>query len=916
MTIGPQKNNTAYSTPLANRAHGLHDRKQPISVGDFHRQKKLALEALLTDPALGNKLPELKKFVTDYTSEYALTFKGATPNTRQRLPLFQQASEQVFLLYQAKLNALRKNPNTSIVDLSDLMNDFIRDFPEGDKSLIHYQDKETYKLFQNQLLLALNAKIHLNGNGDYTRSKSGLCAESLLLQNLAKLPIPLDAKADDQKELIRSSQQNSYRSFVQELVARTTRYIERNKVHSDLASMTMPLSALSYLNVMSFSKTNGHGIYMTTTNPVVDPFVRACVQKILSNQKSCLPEALVRAIHSIILLSREQNNFKTYLQDGEVASLLCIVKNMKFDLNNQEHKKLATQLYQIRNIYPNAFPNELSTAIEPFVRTMQQDTHSSQFEDIISDELKEATTELQTRYPGLIDKKYFNTQNPICADLGLESDITYENGSVLTCVQVDGNKFHQYPGTKENNQRTKLRDFSFRSQQWKVVIFSDSEHGKEHAYEQLRKAVVIPTFEMLTQKNIVAIAEAKSSLNNVKQTLSSIGGSGAKAELQALNKQANTLLAMPATISQMKLSTESLLLQVEHAIKDANVKLSALTNQLEQFDSKTAQELTHISVILGELETLKSHCTHAGQQYQLDFEAAQCNLEKLKKEEQIALIEHKNIEAQLAAAEQLEAEHSAKITAIETALQAKAQRQPVELAYAHLNRNQLKELQEQLNSPLGTLQIAHKKQVSALKKSSAKLGEFNNLIVKNNKKIAELSQTIASNGQQKAILDEQIQQLENALRSPIAGSQLLRDYEGLLADVTALKGQHEKLMAQLTELKDKVSEAITINTSKLNTQAAVFVPRTFTPASCENEPEAVLEEPYLVQGYYAPDGCYYPHSGYYQQPEYLPARQAHPASGYTPMYQYHGMQEQRLQEQRVQRQLENQQRVNSSRLNK
>ncbi|MGE3320023.1 MAG: hypothetical protein AB7I18_12085, partial [Candidatus Berkiella sp.] len=747
----------------------LHDKKQTGTVADFHRQKGIELQALLEDKELGKKIPELKRFVTNYKAEYENLFKGAKPNTRQRLSLFQKASDQVFFLYMAKLSALRKNQKATIADLSDLMRDFIHDFPEGEKSLVHYQDKEAYKLFQNQLLMALNAKVSLDTDGSYTKTKNHLCAESLLLQDLSKLPIPLEAKADVREELIKT-QQKIYQTIVEELIKRTTSYVERGKTHSDLTSMTMPLSALSYLDVMAFSKTTGNGIHMKTINPVIDPLVAACVKKILSNKENCLPEAIVRAIHSIILLSREQDHFKTYLRDEEVASLLGFVKKIKLDLTNKTHKQLANQLYQIKNVYPEAFPNELNAIIKPFINQFQLESHGSEFENIVSEELTVAADELEHQYPGLIDKKYFNTDNPICADLGLESDITYEHGSVLTCIQVDGNKFHQYPGTTQSTQRTKLRDYAFRNQQWQVVNFSDSEHGKEHAMEELRKAVVIPTFEMLTQKNIAAIKDAKSTMHKIAQVVDQIHIAVAQADLEKQKQQVKLLGILPANIAQKITDIESLLAQMSKASAKANVGLPILLKQLEQFDFTAASEQTRISTVLNTLEAARHSSEKESLTLQNELIAAQSKLDELKKQHGEAVIEHKKIESELANIIQIEEEQNKQIQAVELALKAKKENQTVDPALSNLSRAQLLELKKELENPLGTFQLDHTIKKEMLKKSGAKITELNCLIEHNANKTMDLTGKITHNIQETDRLNVKLQNHEGALSSPIIGT--------------------------------------------------------------------------------------------------------------------------------------------------
>jgi hypothetical protein len=405
-------------------------------------------------------------------------------------------------LYAGQLDMLT---NKSIIDLALIVDEFVRQFPEGSNALIHCQGNKVFNLFQNKLLKFLD--IFLNADIGYfhrfaSTDRRGQCVEAVLLQHLAKLPMPLNSTSS--LTPMSAFYKKSFAQHIQELINRTTNYIASSKNFQE-NTITTTLSALTHFDISSLK---------------LSDLVKVSHEKILNSLDLCKPASIIRAIHSMILLSHENVKFKTYLSDDQVKKLLSAVTNIVLERNNSSHQSLANQLYQIRNIYPD-FPRKLSDSIEPFLAGFQEQAHGSGFEAKACKAVRDAINNLKRKYPGLIDAKYFDPKNPINAALGLESDFTYVQGDLRVCMQVDGDKYHLYPGTKMKTQRTKLRDYAFK--EWKIIVFTGSlpqgsyfdaaKKLTEEASNQLLTNVVIPTFDMTTRENIDFIKKSKDSFS-------------------------------------------------------------------------------------------------------------------------------------------------------------------------------------------------------------------------------------------------------------------------------------------------------------------------------------------------------------------------------------------------------------------
>ncbi len=501
-------------------------------------------------------------------------------------------------LYAGHLDTLNEK-NKSIIDLALIIDAFVRDFPEGSNALIHCQGNDIFKAFQNKLLKFLD--IYLSSNDGFfhrfdSDNKKGQCVEAALLQNLAKLPISLNSSSDLTPSHV--FYKKSLKKHIQELINRITSYLEKSQ-HTQINTITFTLSALSYFDVSKLKLTG---------------LVDECKRKIFNSLKHCTPEGSIRVIHSMILLSHENDKFKTYLNDEQVKELLSIVINMPLDKNDAQHQSLANQLYQIRNIYPSVFPQELSKRIEPFLTGFQEQAHGSGFEAKAAAAVRRAMSDLGKTYPGLIEREHFNAKNPINAALGLESDFTYEHGDLRVCMQVDGDKYHLYPGTKTKTQRTKLRDFAFQDQEWKMVVFSGSlpqdspktaaEQLTLDARNQLLANVVIPTFDIKTCENMDLLKKAKDSLSKE----STVSLEACQSELTALLGELETTIASSATMPLLSIRYSEL----NASLEALQAKKQSLNDQLRSYEKNLSDNKTQLE---SEERKCKKECEPLGNSF-------------------------------------------------------------------------------------------------------------------------------------------------------------------------------------------------------------------------------------------------------------------------------------------------------------
>jgi|GEM_PF-4550001 len=468
----------------------------------FHNNKVVECDTLLLLKPLN--FSSLKVFVDNYNQQFKDLFPNLYSNNEQKNALFKKISEHCFKYYTEKLRVFSADNNNTLVELVPILEQFLFDFPEGEKSLIHYQNNKVFETFSQQLQTALSTKLGESGRFQNTKSTPSmppLCVEALLLQSLAKLPLATS---------LPSIVLNDYGKIIAEFARRATNYLNGGSFIKSAATVTMTASALSRFDIEAFavvvSDNHPYMPKICKRNVIIEDFINACIRNI---QPKTTPMALIRIMHDVSLLSPATDR-KTYLtSDIAKKHLDRIAVELKLDPKpNAQDRALASQLFILKNIYSDVFPQTLANEIATYLNAFQQQAHGSAFERIIGKEITLAATQLAETYPGLINPTLFDFENPISDELGMESDVTYLDGDLKVCVQIDGDKYHRHLGSNSETQRTKLRDFCFQSQGWKIAKFSDSAHGGSHATQQLLESIVIPTFEIKTQKNIAAILQA------------------------------------------------------------------------------------------------------------------------------------------------------------------------------------------------------------------------------------------------------------------------------------------------------------------------------------------------------------------------------------------------------------------------
>ncbi|MCS5710148.1 hypothetical protein [Candidatus Berkiella aquae] len=577
--------------------------KPKLTIEAFHRSQELELQRLTTSQPLDPRA--LQRFVNTYTQDYNQQF--TRPNTQKRKALFQQASEHYIKLYHAKLAKA-----SSLADVAFLMEEFTRFFPEGDSALIHYQDNAVFKLFGSALLETLQKTV-VPGNYSIT-TKPFRCVDAMLLQNLAKLPIAMATKPIAPTQTTAPKKKgkqkfntvmtekygktlNGYGKVIADLIENTTKFIN-DKPKPSPATITMTAAALSSFDIDAFETNLTSTI---TQNQTIQNFVSACLEK-----EGTLPDAadVIRLMHAIILLSSDDNRMK-YLPKDKAAQLLNSIDQLK--LRFPDDRSLANQLFFIKNVYGDVFPASLEQEIAPFVASFQAQSHGSYFESVIHGEIFEAVKALQAQYPGLIDPTHLDFNNPISAELGLESDVAYLDDELKVCMQIDGDKYHRYLGSGRETQRTKLRDYCFATQQWNIAKFSDSKHGVSEVTEQLLETIVIPTYEMKTRQNIQQIGQNIAHLDHAQQTLAAlVEDDSAQHQVDAVKKElaevTQTLKKQTHTGSEL-VRLEKAIAQIELQLQQAKVstneilsgEIAATQKQLMQFDMRAAEQLTMLS---------------------------------------------------------------------------------------------------------------------------------------------------------------------------------------------------------------------------------------------------------------------------------------------------------------------------------
>ncbi|HRE33213.1 MAG TPA: hypothetical protein PLD88_14645, partial [Candidatus Berkiella sp.] len=433
-----------------------------------------------------------------------------------------------------------------------------------------------------------------------------------LLQNLAKLPIaiatkPIPPTVTTSKKKVKQKFSavmtekygetlNSYGKSIADLIDNTTRFINNHPKTSPTA-ITMMAAALSSFDIDAF-KTN---LTRTITqNQVIQNFIDACLAK----KKNLNDADIIRLMHAIILLSpADADNRMKYLSNDVAAQWLQSIDQLKLLPHD---RSLANQLFFIKNVYSDVFPASLEKEIAPFVASFQAQSHGSYFESVIHDEIFEAVKKLKVQYPGLIDPTHLDFNNPINAEMGLESDVAYLDDELKVCMQIDGDKYHRYLGSGRETQRTQLRDYCFKTQNWNIAKFSDSKHGVSEVTEQLLENIVIPTYEMKTRQNIQKISQASANLVQAQETLTTSTADDealefVKALKQELVEATAALEKQPNAVLELERLGKAIA-QVERQLQQNNLianempdQIASIEKQLAYFDISTAQELTAIS---------------------------------------------------------------------------------------------------------------------------------------------------------------------------------------------------------------------------------------------------------------------------------------------------------------------------------
>ncbi|MGD9592442.1 MAG: hypothetical protein AB7V32_07975, partial [Candidatus Berkiella sp.] len=392
------------------------------------------------------------------------------------------------------LRQLKEKKGKNLEDLSNLLESICDKFPGTHTNIIHNQHLDEYKLFSKAVVDAIASKYDATSDQFHkfsqTREKNNQCVEATIIQSIAKLRIPMGTQRN-------SSLGISFKDIMIELLARTTRYFHYYPLQNHL---TFTLAALTNIDINFFKSIIKARTVLDkdqVVNVPIDSFIQSAVRIIDGKVNDWPADTLIRCLHSIIILSAPEHGFANHIAPALAKRMLdkiasCLSATPAILQNNVS---LAQQLFQIRNIYPNEFPPTLSAAIAPFISVFNANTHGSAFENVMLKRLQTAARSLKPTYGALIKDSIFAANNPICEALGLESDITYEDGFIKTCIQVDGDKYHKYAGSKETTQKTLLRDHCFKQDNWELINLTDGNSTYSTVEQFLIDAVIMPSFE-------------------------------------------------------------------------------------------------------------------------------------------------------------------------------------------------------------------------------------------------------------------------------------------------------------------------------------------------------------------------------------------------------------------------------------
>lgn len=719
-------------------------KKPAITVASFHEAKTAELDKLLVSKVIEPRA--LKAFVDNYVQEFERTFPRAYPNTAQRISLFQKASEKFLALNAATLYNYTHNNKKTLVDLVPLLDEFINNFPEGENAFIHYQDNALFQAFCENLQSALERKI---GDGDrfnLTAGKPGVpsrCVEALLLQSLSKLPLAISTPVQPRKPNdYTPPRTNELGKNIAKLIRRSTKYFNDGNIKS-ATTVTMTANALSYFDIEAFSKyeSEPHPLLRlspTKQNADIDNFIHACLDSI---QPATSTEGLIRFMHTICLLSPQENR-KKYLSSAVAQGYLTTIAS-DLNLDRILTRSFASQLFILKNIYSDVFPDELADRIAPYIDQFRAQAHDSRFERIVGREVITAARELEATYPGLINPQYLDFDNPISTELGMESDIAYVDGDLKVCIQIDGEKYHRHLGSLVETQRTKLRDYCFEKQGWESIKFSDSAKSQALVLDQLLQKIVIPTFELKTKNNIEKMTTAISELQ-VLATEAPLQSKKAKLieELTLAVKQAKELIPTGAQLKQAKTDV------------DVYSKMNlALANELESQTAKVSEHHANVFAASEEYAVL------AAEMANLEQKIAVC-----RDEYEIAAATYKKYDPKT------NTDKTITRRGLETAARdAKNAVDELLTSYCSL---------EDKRKATGSIKASYEAAYGTAQGS-----------------LSKIKQTFAQNAQSVTEAKDKIQLIQKALLSPIVGTDLLEAYALFQREVAGSKVTKSKMSA-------------------------------------------------------------------------------------------------------------------------
>ncbi len=840
-----------------------------------HERKKVEVAKLIENKA--TTPAKLSSFVKDYDVGLTVSLK----QFNQKQAIVALATEHYLKLYTAQIQDCRNNSKKTLQDLSDLLENILNEFPEGDKSLIHCQDSKVYALFCKEIVNALDVKTNLNDDR-YTKynggKHAGQCVEALLIQHVAKCRIPMNIVSDYDR---RSSKPLS--AILETFLYRTQRFMQSS---NSINHAVFTLAALTNIDINTFTKKvreNSLIVSYKLENACVDPLVAQVVQKMSSSWNE---DALIRAVHAIILLSRVDDKFKTYLSDAKAAEILnwIATKLKTLPLNDVKSQHLAQALFQIRNVYTDVFPASLSALIEPHLVTFAENSHGSDFERRVFTTLQSTAKELAREYPTLIDPRHFSANNPICDTLGLESDITYENGAIKTCIQVDGDKYHNYNGTKTPTQRTLLRDHCFKNGHWKLIKFTDSESSAKNAKALLLSEIIIPTFEAKLSSILAFATSPMLDSNGVAQCLESSQvkeASSLTSSLQGLKALLESARAKGIDISPFQIDVEALN-SFEAQLNKGLVNARSFTKTLEELKAqfsrldlnkvktladisrnflKTDKKIMELSTNIKKNEGLVHQIKMKLESHLSERQDLQSQLKEIEEKLAPATSEINKYSNEISELKEMESKLNASIS--------RASGKSTATLYQGLSRAQIKERRAEIDSAMMPLNANHTSLMGSKQKVIRTLGELEQSITQLEKNQSELdAKTKAFYSQ----LDNEAklkQSYEMALKNAV-------EYTNLADKIASLpneKAVMEKLSKLLLDVPSKIAliQSIekTIN-EKLATQS-VAQPQTMSADIPAFHPRKPLH--YLPgQGYnsvgpvhvptYQPPAHYYPPMGY------------------------------------------------------